>query len=64
MGTATVAKQSESIRIDAETAEAVRLAASLKKKSMTEYLRDIVLPIARRDIRTEARKLAKGDDSD
>jgi uncharacterized protein (DUF1778 family) len=54
-------KPDTTVRIDAETAELIRLAAAMKRTSIGEYLRSVVLPIARRDISVEAKKLAKGD---
>ena len=52
-------KPSETIRVSAEMAEAVRLAAALNKISIMEYLDTAVLPIARRDYMNAAKKLSK-----
>ena len=43
-----------SIRVDMETAEAIRKASTLKDMSQVEYLREFVLPIARQHMREEA----------
>jgi uncharacterized protein (DUF1778 family) len=55
-----VAKNAETtLRADAETASVVRRAAALKGLTIAEYLREIVLPIARRDLVSEAEKITR-----
>lgn len=54
-----VAKKAETMRVDADMAELVRKAAALKGKTIIEYLRDIVVPLATRDIQVEAKKLVR-----
>ena len=50
-------KKDTSIRVDQETAELIRKASTLKDMSIMDYLRQIVTPIARRDLMAEAKKL-------
>lgn len=52
-------KKDTSIRVDYETAEIIRKASTLKDMSIMDYLREIVLPIARRDLMTEAKKITE-----
>jgi hypothetical protein len=54
-------KPDTTLRADAETADVIRKASSLKGMSIVEYLRVVVLPIARRDLMAEAKKLTKGE---
>ena len=45
------AKNTETtLRADAETARMIRAAASLRGLSIAEYLREVMLPIARKDV--------------
>ena len=50
-------KKDTSIRVDHETAELIRKASTLKNMSIMDYLRDVMVPIARRDLMAEARKI-------
>jgi predicted HicB family RNase H-like nuclease len=54
-------KGDTTVRIDADTAEAIRKAATLKGLSIGEYIRIAFLPIVKRDLVTEGKKLARGD---
>lgn len=53
--------QDSSIRADAETADLIKKAATLKGLTIAEYLRTSFLPIVRRDLVAEGKKLARGD---
>jgi hypothetical protein len=51
------------VKIDAKAAVVARKAASLKEKTLAEYLSDVVLAAASRDLMTESKRIAKGDTS-
>ena len=50
-----------SVKIDAKAAEIARKAASLKEKTLAEYLTDVVLSAASRDLMSEAKRSARSD---
>lgn len=52
------------MRIDSETLERAKLAASLMRKSLADYATDVLAKAAERDIQREAGKLAKGKGGD
>jgi uncharacterized protein (DUF1778 family) len=59
-----VAKKNDtSVRLDFETAEVLRKVAALKGVSIGEFLRAVVLPIAKRELLAEAKKITRGGDS-
>ena len=53
-----------SVRADSETAEAIKKVATLKGLTIAEYLRASFLPIVKRDLVSEGKKLMKGDKSE
>ena len=54
----TVAKKRDTtIRCDMDTAELLRQVAALRKQSIADYLASVVVPIAERDLYTEAEKI-------
>jgi hypothetical protein len=55
-------RQETSIRLDVETAEAIKKAAILKGfASIGDYVRASFMPVVRRDLVSEGKKLAKGE---
>jgi hypothetical protein len=54
-------KHTAMIRVDAETLQRARLAASLMRMSLADYASDVLAKAAERDIAREAKKLAGGD---
>ena len=49
--------QETTLRADAETARAARMAASGRGVTIAEYLREVLLPVATRDARAAASEL-------
>lgn len=48
------------MRVDAETLERARLAASMMKMSLADYASDVLKKASDKDIEREAKKLTKG----
>lgn len=60
----TVAKEKKpdtSIRIRLGSAEAIKKAATLKGMTIAEYFDDALMPVIKRDLIAEGKKLARGD---
>jgi predicted HicB family RNase H-like nuclease len=53
-------KHTAMMRIDADTLERVKLAASLMRTSLADYASDVLRKTADRDILREAKKLTEG----
>lgn len=54
-------KHTAMMRVDAQTLERARLAASLMRMSLADYASEVLGKAAERDIAREARKLAGGE---
>lgn len=55
-------KHTAMMRIDADTLEQVKLAASLMRMTLADYASDVLKKAAAKDIQREAKKLAGGKD--
>lgn len=52
------------LRVDMETAEILRKVSVLKGVSVGDFLRAVVLPIAKKELMNEARKITKQGEGD
>lgn len=57
-------KHTAMMRVDPETLDRARLAASLMKMSLADYASEVLAKASDRDISREARKLAKGGEGE
>ena len=59
-----VRRNDTTVKIDVKIADSARKVASLKGQALAEYLSDLIRPLVARDLKIEAKKLNKGDDSE
>lgn len=57
-------KHTAMMRVDAETLDRAKLAASLMRKSLADYASEVLGKAAEKDIAREAKKLAKGGEGE
>lgn len=52
------------IRVDADSADSIKLAATLKGVGIMDYVRDVLAPIAKRDAETRMKKRLKNESAE